>query len=60
MRSLLSLKASLLKHTQNHNSINPNIPKFLEEDTTEMSEKTVDLMVLNSIFPLIIVQIIYF
>lgn len=44
MRSLLSLKASLLKHTQNHNSINPNIPKFLEEDTTEMSEKTVDLL----------------
>uniref|UniRef100_A0A8B9BDT8 Ciliosis and planar polarity effector complex subunit 1 n=1 Tax=Anser brachyrhynchus TaxID=132585 RepID=A0A8B9BDT8_9AVES len=44
IRSLLSLKASLLKHTQNHNSINPNIPKFLEEDTTEMSEKTVDLL----------------
>ncbi|XP_068524064.1 ciliogenesis and planar polarity effector 1 isoform X3 [Anas acuta] len=44
MRSLLSLKASLLRHTQNHNSINPNIPKFLEEDTTEMSEKTMDLL----------------
>uniref|UniRef100_A0A8B9ZZS3 Ciliogenesis and planar polarity effector 1 n=1 Tax=Anas zonorhyncha TaxID=75864 RepID=A0A8B9ZZS3_9AVES len=44
MRSLLSLKASLLRHTQNHNSINPNIPKFLEEDTMEMSEKTMDLL----------------
>ncbi|XP_062455953.1 ciliogenesis and planar polarity effector 1 [Rhea pennata] len=43
LRSLLSLKASLLKHTQNQSSIFPTIPKFLEEDITEMSEKTMDL-----------------
>ncbi|XP_064358826.1 ciliogenesis and planar polarity effector 1-like isoform X2 [Dromaius novaehollandiae] len=43
LRSLLSLKASLLKHSQNQSSIFPTIPKFLEEDTTEMSEKTTDL-----------------
>nr|XP_013816546.1 PREDICTED: uncharacterized protein C5orf42 homolog [Apteryx mantelli mantelli] len=43
LQSLLSLKASLLKHTQNQRSIFPTIPKFLEEDTTEMSEKTMDL-----------------
>nr|XP_009678942.1 PREDICTED: uncharacterized protein C5orf42 homolog isoform X1 [Struthio camelus australis] len=42
-RSLLSLKASLLKHAQSQSSIFPTIPKFLEEDTTEMSEKTMDL-----------------
>ncbi|NXD88081.1 CPLN1 protein, partial [Halcyon senegalensis] len=44
LRSLLSLKASLLKHTQNESSIFSTIPKFLEEDATEMSEKTVDLL----------------
>ncbi|XP_010188967.1 PREDICTED: uncharacterized protein C5orf42 homolog, partial [Mesitornis unicolor] len=42
--SLLSLKASLLKHAQNQSSIFSTIPKFLEEDRTEMSEKTVDLL----------------
>ncbi|KFV88899.1 Uncharacterized protein C5orf42, partial [Fulmarus glacialis] len=44
LRSLLSLKASLLKHAQNQSSIFSTIPKFLEEDTTEMNEKTVDLL----------------
>ncbi|NXY74895.1 CPLN1 protein, partial [Glareola pratincola] len=43
LRSLLSLKASLLKHAQNQSCIF-TIPKFLEEDTTEMSEKTMDLL----------------
>ncbi|NXX13569.1 CPLN1 protein, partial [Podargus strigoides] len=44
LRSLLSLKASLLKHAQNQSSMFSTIPKFLEEDTTEMSEKTMDLL----------------
>ncbi|XP_026721713.1 ciliogenesis and planar polarity effector 1 isoform X1 [Athene cunicularia] len=44
LRSLLSLKASLLQHAQNQSSIFSTIPKFLEEDTTEMSEKTMDLL----------------
>ncbi|NXI96053.1 CPLN1 protein, partial [Psophia crepitans] len=44
LRSLMSLKASLLKHTRNQSSIFSTIPKFLEEDTTEMSEKTTDLL----------------
>ncbi|XP_028943172.1 ciliogenesis and planar polarity effector 1, partial [Antrostomus carolinensis] len=44
LRSLLSLKASLLKHAQNQSSIFSTIPKFLEEDTTDMSEKTMDLL----------------
>ncbi|KAM9587782.1 ciliogenesis and planar polarity effector 1 isoform 3-T4 [Morphnus guianensis] len=44
LQSLLSLKASLLKHTQNQSSIFSTIPKFLEEDTTEMSEKSMDLL----------------
>ncbi|XP_009953163.1 PREDICTED: uncharacterized protein C5orf42 homolog, partial [Leptosomus discolor] len=44
LRSLLSLKASLLKHAQNQSSIFSTIPKFLEEDTTEISEKTMDLL----------------
>ncbi|XP_010158406.1 PREDICTED: uncharacterized protein C5orf42-like, partial [Eurypyga helias] len=44
LRSLLSLKASLLKHAQNQSSVFSTIPKFLEEDTTEMSEKTMDLL----------------
>ncbi|KAF1669490.1 CPLN1 protein, partial [Pygoscelis papua] len=44
LRSLLSLKASLLKHAQNQSSIFSTIPKFLEEDTAEMNEKTMDLL----------------
>ncbi|NXE06448.1 CPLN1 protein, partial [Lophotis ruficrista] len=44
LRSLLSLKASLLKHTQNQSSIFSTIPKFLEDDTTEMSEKTINFL----------------
>ncbi|KFR01584.1 Uncharacterized protein C5orf42, partial [Nipponia nippon] len=44
LRSLLSLKASLLKHAQNQISGFSTIPKFLEEDTTEMSEKPMDLL----------------
>ncbi|KAM9262132.1 ciliogenesis and planar polarity effector 1 [Morus bassanus] len=44
LRPLLSLKASLLKHAQNQSSIFSTIPKFLEEDTTEMNEKTMDLL----------------
>ncbi|XP_051628250.1 ciliogenesis and planar polarity effector 1 isoform X4 [Manacus candei] len=44
LRSLLSLKASLLKQVQNQSSIFSALPKFLEKDTTEMSEKTVDLL----------------
>uniref|UniRef100_A0A8C0EQP9 Ciliogenesis and planar polarity effector 1 n=1 Tax=Bubo bubo TaxID=30461 RepID=A0A8C0EQP9_BUBBB len=44
LRSLLSLKASLLQHAQNQSSIFSTIPKFLEEGTTEMSEKTMDLL----------------
>uniref|UniRef100_A0A672U9I4 Ciliosis and planar polarity effector complex subunit 1 n=1 Tax=Strigops habroptila TaxID=2489341 RepID=A0A672U9I4_STRHB len=44
LRSLLSLEASLLKHAQNRSSIFSTIPKFLEEDTTEISEKTMDLL----------------
>ncbi|KAM8793601.1 ciliogenesis and planar polarity effector 1-like [Eudromia elegans] len=39
LRSLLSLKASLLKHTQNQSCFFPTVPKFLEKDTTEVSEK---------------------
>ncbi|XP_057289224.1 ciliogenesis and planar polarity effector 1 [Pezoporus wallicus] len=44
LRSLLSLKASLLKHAQNRSSIFSTIPKFLEEDTAEVREKTMDLL----------------
>uniref|UniRef100_A0A8C4TY82 Ciliogenesis and planar polarity effector 1 n=1 Tax=Falco tinnunculus TaxID=100819 RepID=A0A8C4TY82_FALTI len=44
LRSLLSLKASLLKDAQNQSSIFSTIPKFLEENTTEMSEKNMDLL----------------
>uniref|UniRef100_A0A8C9UC26 Ciliosis and planar polarity effector complex subunit 1 n=1 Tax=Serinus canaria TaxID=9135 RepID=A0A8C9UC26_SERCA len=44
LRSLLSLKASLLKQVQNQSSIFSTIPRFLEEDTTEMSEKTMDFL----------------
>ncbi|XP_021235237.1 protein JBTS17 isoform X2 [Numida meleagris] len=43
IQSLLSLKDSLLKHSQNHTSVFFNVPKFLEEDTTEVNEKTTDL-----------------
>ncbi|XP_058280081.1 ciliogenesis and planar polarity effector 1 isoform X3 [Hirundo rustica] len=44
LRSLLSLKASLLKQVQTQNSIFSTIPRFLEEDTTEMNQKTMDLL----------------
>uniref|UniRef100_A0A8C3V6X9 Ciliogenesis and planar polarity effector 1 n=1 Tax=Catharus ustulatus TaxID=91951 RepID=A0A8C3V6X9_CATUS len=44
LRSLLSLKTSLLKQVQNQSSIFSTIPRFLEEDTTEMNEKTMDLL----------------
>ncbi|XP_077027401.1 ciliogenesis and planar polarity effector 1 isoform X5 [Agelaius phoeniceus] len=44
LRSLLSLKASLLKQVQNQSSIFSTIPRFLEENTTEMNEKTMDLL----------------
>ncbi|KAM4638991.1 ciliogenesis and planar polarity effector 1 isoform 3-T3 [Amazona ochrocephala] len=44
LRSLLSLKAGLLKHAQNRSSIFSTIPKFLEEDSAEIREKTVDLL----------------
>ncbi|XP_069736244.1 ciliogenesis and planar polarity effector 1 [Phaenicophaeus curvirostris] len=44
LQSLLSLKARLLKHTQNQSSTFSTIPKFLEEDATEMNEKTMDLL----------------
>uniref|UniRef100_A0A8C3E2N6 Ciliosis and planar polarity effector complex subunit 1 n=1 Tax=Corvus moneduloides TaxID=1196302 RepID=A0A8C3E2N6_CORMO len=44
LRSLMSLKASLLKQVQNQSSIFSTIPRFLEEDTTEMNEKTMDLL----------------
>uniref|UniRef100_H0YV04 Ciliogenesis and planar polarity effector complex subunit 1 n=1 Tax=Taeniopygia guttata TaxID=59729 RepID=H0YV04_TAEGU len=45
LQSLLSLKASLLKQVQNQSSISSTIPRFLEEeDTTEMNEKTMDLL----------------
>ncbi|KGL87677.1 Uncharacterized protein C5orf42, partial [Charadrius vociferus] len=44
LRSLLSLKATLLKQAQNRSSVFSTIPKFLEEDTTEMSEKTTDIL----------------
>ncbi|XP_031951433.1 ciliogenesis and planar polarity effector 1 isoform X3 [Corvus moneduloides] len=57
LRSLMSLKASLLKQVQNQSSIFSTIPRFLEEDTTEMNEKTMDLLVLNGIFPLTIVKL---
>ncbi|XP_068033155.1 ciliogenesis and planar polarity effector 1 [Anomalospiza imberbis] len=43
LKSLLSLKDSLLKQVQNQSSIFSTIPRFLEEDTTEMNEKTMDL-----------------
>ncbi|KFZ50784.1 Uncharacterized protein C5orf42, partial [Podiceps cristatus] len=46
LRSLLSLKASLLKHAQTQSSIFSTIPKFLEEDTTEVSEKIMGLLIL--------------
>ncbi|OWK57779.1 Uncharacterized protein C5orf42 [Lonchura striata] len=45
LQSLLSLKASLLKQVQNQSSIFSTIPRFLEEeDTTEVNEKTMDLL----------------
>ncbi|XP_053858447.1 ciliogenesis and planar polarity effector 1 [Vidua macroura] len=44
LQSLLSLKASLLKQVQNQSSIFSTIPRFLEEDITEMNEKTMDLL----------------
>ncbi|XP_066195606.1 ciliogenesis and planar polarity effector 1 [Sylvia atricapilla] len=44
LRSLLSLKASLLKQVQNQSSIFSTIPRFLEEDTTEMNKKTMDVL----------------
>ncbi|NWU83651.1 CPLN1 protein, partial [Onychorhynchus coronatus] len=44
LRSLLSLKASLLKQVQNQSSIFSSLPKFLEKETTEMNEKTLDLL----------------
>ncbi|XP_065517863.1 ciliogenesis and planar polarity effector 1 isoform X2 [Lathamus discolor] len=44
LRSLLSLKTSLLKHAENRSSIFSTIPKFLEEDTAETGEKTMDLL----------------
>ncbi|XP_061873275.1 ciliogenesis and planar polarity effector 1 isoform X6 [Colius striatus] len=44
LRSLLSLKATLLKYTQKQSSIFSTIPKFLEEDTIELSEKTTDFL----------------
>ncbi|NWU65552.1 CPLN1 protein, partial [Pterocles burchelli] len=44
LRSLLSLKTSLLKHAQNQSFFFSVIPKFLEEGTTAMSEKTMDLL----------------
>ncbi|XP_075788637.1 ciliogenesis and planar polarity effector 1 isoform X2 [Pelodiscus sinensis] len=44
LRSLSSLKASLLKQYQNHNSAFSTIPKFLQkEEIAEQSEKTADL-----------------
>ncbi|KFV69765.1 Uncharacterized protein C5orf42, partial [Dryobates pubescens] len=45
LQSLLSLKASLLKHAQNQSSILPTIPKFLEKDSAEISEETMDYLV---------------
>lgn len=56
----MSLKASLLKQVQNQSSIFSTIPRFLEEDATEMNEKTMDLLVLNSIFPVMIVKLCKF
>ncbi|NXW83315.1 CPLN1 protein, partial [Alopecoenas beccarii] len=44
VRSLSSLKASLLNHAQNRSSVFSTIPKFMGEDTTEMNEKTMDLL----------------
>ncbi|XP_064032953.1 ciliogenesis and planar polarity effector 1 [Pogoniulus pusillus] len=44
LQSLLSLKASLVNHAQNQSSIFSTVPKFLEEDTTEISEKTMDYL----------------
>uniref|UniRef100_A0A8C0USD2 Ciliogenesis and planar polarity effector 1 n=1 Tax=Cyanistes caeruleus TaxID=156563 RepID=A0A8C0USD2_CYACU len=43
-RSLLSLKAGLLKQVQNQSSIFSTIPRFLKDDTTELNEKTMDLL----------------
>ncbi|KAG6940867.1 hypothetical protein G0U57_011347 [Chelydra serpentina] len=44
LRSLSSLKASLLKQHRNQNSTLSTIPKFLqEEETTELSEKAANL-----------------
>ncbi|CAN8219831.1 unnamed protein product [Coccothraustes coccothraustes] len=42
--SSLSLKASLLKQVQNQSSIFSTMPRLLEEDTTEMNGKTMDLL----------------
>uniref|UniRef100_A0A674HZA6 Ciliosis and planar polarity effector complex subunit 1 n=1 Tax=Terrapene triunguis TaxID=2587831 RepID=A0A674HZA6_9SAUR len=53
LRSLSSLKASLLKQHRNQNSTLSTIPKFLllqEEETAELSEKAADLQVFNSTF----------
>ncbi|EMP30280.1 Putative protein C5orf42 [Chelonia mydas] len=44
LRSLSSLKASLLKQNRNQNSTLSTIPKFLqEEETAELSERAADL-----------------
>ncbi|XP_067401645.1 ciliogenesis and planar polarity effector 1 [Emydura macquarii macquarii] len=43
LQSLSSLKASLLRQHRNQNSILSTIPKFLQEETAELSEKAADL-----------------
>ncbi|NXN99538.1 CPLN1 protein, partial [Rhinopomastus cyanomelas] len=44
LQSLLSLKASLLKHAKTQTSMFSTIPKFLEDDVNGISEKTMDLL----------------
>lgn len=49
MRSLDSLRLSLLKHQGNENSADSTVPRFLQvEDTKKLNEKTADLQVLSN------------
>ena len=49
MRSLNSLRSSLLKHQRNENVADSTVPKFLQaEETLKLNEETSDLQVLVS------------
>lgn len=49
LRSLDSLRSSLLKHQGNESSADSTLPRFLQaEETMKLDEKTADLQVLRS------------